>query len=76
MPRLGLPPVVENRRLAGLCPWSRRQIVGFLFDRTGQEPLSLFLHDFTAWFSHDFRKVPPEVARVSALRFQFHYGLQ
>lgn len=40
------------------------------------QPLSLFLHDFTAWFSHDFRKVPPEVARVSALRFQFHYGLQ
>jgi dTDP-D-glucose 4,6-dehydratase len=38
--------------------------------------VSLFLHDFTAWFSHDFRKVPPEVARVSALRFQFHYGLQ
>ncbi len=38
MPRLGLPPVVENRHLAGLRPWSRRQIVGFLFDRTGQEP--------------------------------------
>jgi hypothetical protein len=38
--------------------------------------LSLFLHDFTAWFSHDFRKVALKAARVSALRFQFHFGLQ
>jgi hypothetical protein len=53
-----------------------RQIVWLVFDRTGQEPLSLFLHDFTAWFSHVFLMVAPEAAQVSALRFQFHLGLQ
>ncbi|MDO8276775.1 MAG: hypothetical protein Q7T63_01465, partial [Burkholderiaceae bacterium] len=74
--RLGFAPILENCSLAGFGPRAGRQIVGLAFDRTGQEPMSLFLHDFTAWFSHDFRKVPPEVARVSALRFQFHYGLQ
>ena len=40
--RLGLPPVVENRGLAGFGPWPGRQIVGLLFDRTGQEPQIVF----------------------------------
>ena len=38
--------------------------------------VSLFLHDFTAWFSHDFCKVALKAARISVLRFQFHFGLQ
>jgi hypothetical protein len=74
--RLGFAPVVKDRSLAGFGPRAGRQIVEVVFDRTGQEPLSLFLHDFTAWFSHDFQLVAREAARVSALRFQFHYGLQ
>ena len=46
--RLGFAPVVEDRSLAGFAPWVRRQIVGLVFDRTGQEPLSLFPYNFTA----------------------------
>ena len=38
--------------------------------------VSLFFHDFTAWFSHDFWMVALKAAPVSALRFQFHFGLQ
>jgi hypothetical protein len=74
--RFGFAPVVNDRSLAGFGPGDGRQIVGLVFDRTGQEPLSLFLHDFTAWFSHDFHKVALEAARVFALQFQFHLGLQ
>jgi hypothetical protein len=73
---LCLPPCLENCGFLRFCPWTRRLIVGFVLYRTGKKPLSLFLHDFTAWFSHDFRKVAPEAARDSALRFQFHFRLQ
>ena len=40
--RLCPPPVVENCGLAGFRPWPGRQIVGLLFDRTGQEPQIVF----------------------------------
>jgi hypothetical protein len=76
MARLCLPPIIGNGGLAGFRPWPGWQIVVILVDRTGQEPLSLFLHDFTAPFSHDFRMVAREAGRVSALQFQFHQGLQ
>jgi hypothetical protein len=73
---LCLPPIVEDCGFTQLCPRSGRQIIRLHFHRTGQEPLSLFFHDFTAWFSHDFPMVALEGAPDSALRFQFHQGLQ
>jgi hypothetical protein len=76
MTRLSLSPVFENSGLRRFRPWTGWQIVGLLLDRTGQKPLSLFFHDFTAWFSHDFRMVALEGPPGSALRFQFHQGLQ
>ena len=42
MPRLGLPPVIKNRRRAGFGSGAGRQIVGLVFDRTGQEPQVTF----------------------------------
>jgi hypothetical protein len=76
MTPLCFPPIIEDLSFTRFCPWSGRQIFRLLFHWTRQEPMSLFLHDFTAWFSYDFRKVALEEARVSALRFQFHFGLQ
>ena len=47
MARFSPPPVVENCRLAGFSLWPGWQIVRLFFDLARQEPLSLFLHDFT-----------------------------
>ena len=40
--RLGLPPIIKNRRFVGLRPWPWRQIVGRIFTWSGQEPKLFF----------------------------------
>ena len=47
MARLGTSPIVKNSGLTHFGPRSGRQIMRLLFHRTGQEPLSHFLHHFS-----------------------------
>jgi hypothetical protein len=46
MTRLCFPPFLEDFGFTRFGPWSGRQIIRFLFHRTGQKPLSHFLRHF------------------------------